>query len=114
MFIGEENKVQRSTENNLKNNLEIIAAQCEQYDYAYTLLIIRPHRSTTFGRAHWRNLASVCCSDAALCQITLTTCYIYLLNVPSNFELTFCIESYLIKISALLRIFETQNSDPCN
>jgi len=31
------------------------------------------------GRAHWRHLtntteASVCCGDAALCQITLTTC----------------------------------------
>jgi len=31
------------------------------------------------GRAHWRYLAntiepSVCCGDAALCQITLTTC----------------------------------------
>jgi len=33
---------------------------------------------------HWRHLAnmtesSVCCSDTALCQITLTTCYNYLL-----------------------------------
>jgi len=32
------------------------------------------------GRAHWRHLAnttepSVCCGDAALFQITLTTCY---------------------------------------
>jgi len=32
--------------------------------------------------AHWRNLAntnepSVCGGDAALCQITLTTCYYY-------------------------------------
>jgi len=32
--------------------------------------------------AYWRNLAnttepSVCCGDAALCQITLTTCYYY-------------------------------------
>jgi len=33
------------------------------------------------GRAHWRHVAnaiepSVCCSDAALCQITLTTCIV--------------------------------------
>jgi len=32
--------------------------------------------------AHWRNLAntietSICCGDAALCQITLPTCYFY-------------------------------------
>jgi len=34
------------------------------------------------GRTHWRHLAntiepSVCCGDAALCQITLTTCCYY-------------------------------------
>jgi len=33
-------------------------------------------------KAHWRHLVntiepSVCCGDAALCQITLTTCYYY-------------------------------------
>jgi len=33
-----------------------------------------------YGTAHWRHLAntiepSVCCGDAALCQIILTTCY---------------------------------------
>ena len=39
---------------------------------------------------HWRHLAnttkpSVCCDDAALCQITLTTCYYYfLLLLPSG------------------------------
>ena len=32
------------------------------------------------GRAYWRNLAnmiepSVCCGDAALCEITLSTCF---------------------------------------
>ena len=35
------------------------------------------------GRTHWRNLAkaiepSVCGGDAALCQITLTTCLVFL------------------------------------
>jgi len=35
-----------------------------------------------YGRAHWCYLVttiepSVCCSDVALCQITLTTCYYY-------------------------------------
>jgi len=37
-------------------------------------------RQCASWRAHWRHLAntiepSVCCSDAVLCQITLTTCY---------------------------------------
>jgi len=32
-------------------------------------------------RTHWRHLAntvepSICCDNAALCQITLTTCYV--------------------------------------
>ena len=39
-----------------------------------------PHGSAHHGRVHWRQVAntiepSVCDSDVALCQITLTTCY---------------------------------------
>ena len=45
--------------------------------------------------AHWRHLAnttkpSVCCGDAALCQITLTTCYYYSNNTA---VLVFCIQN---------------------
>jgi len=39
------------------------------------------------GRAHWRHLAntfepSICDGDAALCQITLTTCFLLLMMYP--------------------------------
>jgi len=39
----------------------------------------RKHKFNRVRQVHWRNLANtiepfVCCGDAALCQITLTTC----------------------------------------
>jgi len=43
---------------------------------------VGPRKHVLDGGAHWRNLAnttepSVCSRDAALCQITLTTCYYF-------------------------------------
>jgi len=47
----------------------------------WTLVCQRKHRCP-HGIAHWRNLAnmiepSICGGNAALCQVTLTTCYYY-------------------------------------
>ena len=43
---------------------------------------------STYGYAHWRHMAnttetSMCGGDAALCQITFTTCYYYCKS-PAN------------------------------
>jgi len=47
------------------------------------------------GDAYWRNLAntikpSMCGSDAAFCQITLTTCYYYYYSYDLKFTVKHC------------------------
>jgi len=51
--------------------------QCAQVNHIRHMTPMCPHK-----RAHWRHMAnttelSTCGGDAALCQITLTTCYYY-------------------------------------
>jgi len=69
------------------NAQELSAVSCTKTDEPIEMLFrvwicMGPRNHVLHGDAHWRTLVntnelSVCSSNVALCQITLTTCYYY-------------------------------------
>ena len=64
--------------------------------------------------AHWRLLTnateqSVCCGDAAICQVTLTTCYFYPstgIQFPGNKKIMLCKEKSRVVTSHYCTVYQ--------